>query len=184
MQITGAKIRTSLKLFKSQIFDLIYCSPNFNQADSLSKTVIRTTGLKTSGHIKIQRNCVRQPKGWFQSAPFKVCDSWHYSHSTEYCRSSRKRFSSQAAGRRINISHKKLVQLPCIVSGTAVQIRIQKSKRCISFHRASQGNRIHLTHYLLATWQHLRICVQYLKKKTTKKQRKPLLLCGRGDRIL
>lgn len=43
MQITGIKTRTSLKLFKAQMFDLIYSFPNFNYVHSLSKTAIGTT---------------------------------------------------------------------------------------------------------------------------------------------
>lgn len=43
MQITGIKTRTSLKLFKAQMSDLIYSFTNFNYVHSLSKTAIETT---------------------------------------------------------------------------------------------------------------------------------------------
>lgn len=43
MQITGIKTRTSLKLFKAQMSDLIYSFTNFNYVHSLSKTAIGTT---------------------------------------------------------------------------------------------------------------------------------------------
>lgn len=43
MQIAGIKTRISLKLFKAQMFDLLYSFPNFNYVHSLSKTAIRNT---------------------------------------------------------------------------------------------------------------------------------------------